>query len=202
MRQIHFKHNSGSQKHIPGVSSEDLQPRMIQTTQYESQIGQYVSVMQKDPSHVVKINLLSEDPNEGLDALTKLPDAVRRRMEDNLAQEYVDRLNANKTVRSVLDSYAKSGAIEIVFEGDVDPDEVKASEALSIDLSEIALADHVARGIPIPEHVQRKTPSVVKRAERAAQKGARKDTPPVVIDTPEVSDEPQAGVMPKPQSTE
>lgn len=168
--QIHFKHLHGTIKNIPGVKHADLAPKMTMGKRFVDQLGKEVPVLVQDPNHVVRISLLDEDPSFDLGpGAEKLPPAIRQRLEEDMADQFLARVRANKEVRAVLQDYVDRGAVEVLFDGPVTAQEEKKLGAIQVDMSEIAINDHIERGIPIPDHVRRAQPQKTKAAEKKAR---------------------------------
>jgi len=172
--QLSFKHKTGSTKPIPGLDHSECSPKLVRVMKMIPEIGQYVPVLEAVPDHVVKVTLVSEDFVELTPAEKKLPERVRNAIEDERAQEYRERVKANQKVRDMLRFYENQGEVEVLPETEKSEDEVLKDGSLIVSLSAIAIADHIARGIPVPENLMEKDIST----ERVrAPKTAKTETP-------------------------
>jgi hypothetical protein len=154
--QIHFKHIHGSDKDIPGVKHEDLRPRLVKGRRMSEQLNRWVDVWVTDENHVVRVTLLPEDPDVELGpGADKLPTKIKEKLQEAKAEEFLARVRANERVRASIYSYAENGALEVLHDGPVEEQEAKKLAALTIDMSEIAINDHIERGIPLPDHIKK-----------------------------------------------
>lgn len=164
--EIHFSHISGSIKNIPGVRDHaDLSPRMKLGTRFEPSLNKDIPTFIADPTHVVRVALLEENPNHDVDK--SLPPTIQEALEKEHASEYIDRVRANRRTRQQIYDYANRGEVKVVHDGPVSEQEAAKQGAIQLDLSEIARADHIERGIPIPEYIQKVNPGATKAAEAA-----------------------------------
>lgn len=163
---LQFQHVIWSIKDIPGVKNHvDLSPK-VRTVAVTTPEGRVAHNFELDPSHVVTVALLDEDPDIDLpDRLKKLPEAVKERLLQSRADEYLGRVRANDTVRSRIQHLHDTGSIKITYDGPLSAAKIKELGAVQVDLSAIALADHIDRGIPIPDYAQKNAVDV-----RAAEK--------------------------------
>lgn len=188
MKQVTFKHKTGSRKHIPGVAAADCEPRMKVVSEYAAQIGKHIDVFRPDTSHVVRVNLADVNPKSV--RLTELEKEYPQVVQDRILQRRADELenlvryNEEFLARlKVLEDKGEIGDVEIVDAADV-PGPVVAT----LDLAEIAWADMIDRGIPIPELVRRANAEKIAQWESARGHG---DVPPPV----RVSPAPPAGTV-------
>ncbi len=167
IKQIWFKHITGSYKFIPGVrNSEDLAPKMVQKTVSLGGKETYVSV--RDDDHIVKITLHDENPSMELSESEKrLNERVQDRILDRRSQETDFAIQANNVIRRALRSFEESGAVKVLdYNKEVDAKSDEAKGAIITSLSEIALADYADRGIEVPAHLgPQKSPVANKEAK-------------------------------------
>jgi hypothetical protein len=103
---------------------------------------------------VVKVTLASEEYAGLAKAEEALPARVKEKIEDKRVEEWSTRVEANKSVRRALDFYESQGEIEVIGEFDKTDEEALKDGSLIVNLSEIAMADYLSRGIEIPEHLK------------------------------------------------
>jgi len=154
--QITFKHLTGSYKDIPGIADEDKCVRM--RTEHRMNMTDKGSVsfptLVRDESHVARVILLSETYEDLTDEHKKLPPVAQDRIMQQHTDDYLARLAANAKIRAMMNLYVSQGEIEIVSDGEIGPNEVLKHKYSIISLSEIAIADHINRNIPIPQELQ------------------------------------------------
>jgi len=153
-KHVSFKHITGSAKNIPGIPDGDKSPRLKKTTIVVPEAGGEVQVFTKDPNDIIHIVLLSEDYKPLSEEEENLPSRLRDAIEQENVETYQMRKRANRSIMQVLEHYAKCSEIELIGISEMTAQEVIDTNYPIASLSEIAIADHVNRGIPIPEQFQ------------------------------------------------
>jgi len=153
-KHVAFRHITGSSKNIPGIPDADKAPRLKKTHIVVPEVNGEVSVWMKDPNDVVHIVLLNEDYKELSEEETQLPPKIRDAIEEDNVENYQFRKKANRSLMQVLEHYQKFKEIEILGVSEMTAQEVIDTNYPIASLSDIAIADHTSRGIPIPEQFQ------------------------------------------------
>lgn len=176
LKQLQFRHASGSLKPFPGIP-QGLAPKMLPKTERAHNINQDVTVLREDETHVEKINLLDDDPDfvKLAKSEEKMPQVVQDNILKRRADEYQNRVDYNEHVINVAKVYEAAGEIKDVKVVEVDPEEILSNDATTLDMSDIAIADHLDRGIPIPEHVRNANPERIAAMEAIMRNEADAD---------------------------
>jgi hypothetical protein len=182
-KKISFKHITGSMKFIPGIDHADMSPRLVQRHVTHPEAGaKPFPIQELVAGHIVHIVLVNEDYEPLNEADEKLPDAVKRQVEQDHANEMLLRRRANEEVRNILNHLKRTNQIELLGETEMSAEEVLETSYPILQLSAIALADHESRNIPIPANLQ--NPSIDTERLRAAADIAREKTEKPKVDKP------------------
>jgi hypothetical protein len=172
-KKISFKHITGSMKIIPGVDDIDLSPRLVQKFVTHPEAGAKPFPVQELVSgHIVHIVLVNEDYEPLTEEEEGFPPIVKDQLERARADDMLRRRDANRQVRTVLQSLKRQNEIELLGETELSAEEVLDTKYPIVSLSEIALADWESQGKPIPPELQGKQDTERVRAANAIAKEA------------------------------
>lgn len=174
MQQLHFKHKTGSRKNIPGVRSVDCEPRMKIVSRYEPQIAKHIQVFERDPHHVVKVNLAELPDIELTEIEKKLPERIQERRLEAKADEYESVTRMNEQFVREIKRLEKGG--EICDVEIVEVDDLAQDQSPTLDLTEIAYRDYIDRNIPIPENIRKANAERIAGWENADALTAKRST--------------------------
>ena len=174
-KQVQFRHLKGTRKLIPGIPVVDCSPRLITKKIFNADFGGDLPTLVEDPNDVISIVLLNEDFMPLTEEEEALPDYVKDSIKKERTEDYFLRRKSNKAILDNLTLFEGQGEIKILGIKDLTPEEVLVTSSPIVSLSEIAIADHLARGIEVPDHLREHKDTERARAkQQIAAKAAKK----------------------------